>query len=206
MPASGQQWTSLEELKAGGHRTQMRELEPNLFVVTVEPAVGIGHHAYVLVTRNGNLLWDPNGYLDDDGVNRVRELGDVAAIATSHPHMFGVQVAWSRALGGAPVLVSAPDIGWVARPDPVISAWKGPYEVVPGVTLLQPGGHFPGSAVVHWADGADGRGVLLSGDTMPFDRLYDNFGGTIDADARAIARRSCDRYMGWVRGDYDHLT
>jgi hypothetical protein len=32
------------------------------------------------------------------------------------------------------------------------------------------------------------------------------FGGTIDADARAIARRSCDRYMGWVRGDYDHLT
>jgi hypothetical protein len=242
MPASGQQWTTLEELAAAGHRTRLREIEPDLFALTVEPTVGIGHQAYVVVTQHGNLLWDPCGYLDDDGVSGIRELGDVVAIATSHPHMFGVQVAWSRALGGVPVLVSAPDIGWVARPDPVITSWKAPYEVVPGITLLQPGGHFPGSAVVHWAAGAEGRGVLLSGDTIqanpdrssttwmrsypnriplsaavvdrvtrsieavPFDRLYDNFAGTIDADARAIARRSCDRYMGWVRGDYDHLT
>lgn len=39
-----------------------------------------------------------------------------------------------------------------------------------------------------------------------FDRLYDNFGGTIDADARAVVRRSAERYIGWVRGDFDHLT
>ena len=38
--------------------------------------------------------------------------------------------------------------------------------MLPGVTLVQCGGHFPGSAVLHWADGADGRGVLLSGDTI----------------------------------------
>src|SRR6202035_4547748 len=37
---------------------------------------------------------------------------------------------------------------------------------LPGVTLVQCGGHFPGSAVVHWASGAEGRGVLLSGDTI----------------------------------------
>ena len=39
-------------------------------------------------------------------------------------------------------------------------------DVLPGVTLVQCGGHFPGSAVVHWAGGASGRGVLLSGDTI----------------------------------------
>jgi glyoxylase-like metal-dependent hydrolase (beta-lactamase superfamily II) len=38
--------------------------------------------------------------------------------------------------------------------------------VLPGVTLVQCGGHFPGSAVVHWAAGADGRGALLTGDTI----------------------------------------
>ena len=38
--------------------------------------------------------------------------------------------------------------------------------MLPGVVLSQPGGHFPGSAVVHWAAGAEGRGVLLSGDTI----------------------------------------
>jgi hypothetical protein len=166
----------------------------------------------------------------------------VAAIATSHPHMFGAQVAWSRALGGVPVWVCEPDLRWVARPDPVIRTWTGRHDVVPGVTLLQTGGHFPGSAVAHWAAGADGRGVLLSGDTvhanpdrtsttilrsypnriplspavvervtrkveeLSFDRLYDNFDTVIDTDARAAVRRSADRYIAWVRGDFDHLT
>jgi len=41
---------------------------------------------------------------------------------------------------------------------------------------------------------------------LPYDRLYDNFGRTIDAGAAAAVRRSADRYHGWVRGDFDHFT
>ncbi len=41
---------------------------------------------------------------------------------------------------------------------------------------------------------------------LGFDRLYDNFGRAIDRDAAAAVRRSADRYCGWVRGDFDHLT
>jgi hypothetical protein len=41
---------------------------------------------------------------------------------------------------------------------------------------------------------------------LPFDRLYDNFGTTIEADAAAAVSRSADRYCGWVRGDFDQLT
>ena len=40
----------------------------------------------------------------------------------------------------------------------------------------------------------------------PFDRLYGNFGGVIDTDARAAVRRSADRYTAWVSGANDHLT
>src|SRR3712207_7034738 len=47
-------------------------------------------------TPSGNLLWDPIGFLDDDVVARVRELGGAAAIVASHPHMFGVQVERSE--------------------------------------------------------------------------------------------------------------
>lgn len=64
------------------------------------------------------------------------------------------------------MLVAEPDLGWVARPDPLIRPWSGPLDLLPGVTLTQPGGHFPGSAVAHWAAGAAGKGVLLSGDTI----------------------------------------
>ena len=80
--------------------------------------------------------------------------------------MYGLQVEWSRMLGDPPVLVAESDVHWLARPDPVVGTWSGEREVLPGLTLSQPGGHFPGSAVLHWAAGADGRGVLLSGDTI----------------------------------------
>ncbi len=242
VPAAGQQWTTLDELAATGHRTRVRELEPELFGVTVEPKVGIGQQAHLVRTAAGNLLWDPTGYLDEDAVRRVRELGEVVAIAASHPHMFGVQVEWSRALGGVPVLVAEPDLEWVARPAPVIRPWAGTLEVLPGVTLVRVGGHFPGSVVAHWAAGAGGNGVLFGSDTIQtnpdrasvtfmrsypnriplsaavvervtraveeyaFDRIYSNFGATIDTGARAAVRRSADRYIGWVRGDFDHLT
>ena len=242
VPATGQRWTTLEELAASGHSTEVEALEPDLFGIRSTPRVGIGQQTLLVRTSAGNLLWDPIGYLDDDLVRRVRELGDVVAIVPSHPHMFGVQVEWSRALGGVPVLVAERDLEWVARPDRVIQAWSGPLEVVPGVILVQPGGHFPGSAVAYWQDGAAGGGVMLAGDTIfpnsdrrsvtfmrsfpnsiplsaavveritqtveafEFDRLYGNFGGVIASDARAAVRRSADRYIAWVRGDFDHLT
>ncbi len=242
VPAEGQQWTTLDALAAAGHQVQVRELEPDLFGITVEPKLGIGQQAHLVRTRGGNVIWDMVGYVDEDAARQVRELGEVVAIVASHPHMYGVQVEWSRALGGPPVLVSEADQRWVARPDPAIRAWKDSLDVVPGVTLLQLGGHFRGSAVAHWAAGAGGKGVLLGGDTiqanpdrvtmtfmrsypnriplsgavveritravevLEFDRLYDNFGKTVDSDARAAVRRSADRYVGWVRGDFDHLT
>jgi hypothetical protein len=39
-----------------------------------------------------------------------------------------------------------------------------------------------------------------------FDRLYDNFGRTIDSDAKGVVQRSADRYIGWTRGEFDDLT
>jgi glyoxylase-like metal-dependent hydrolase (beta-lactamase superfamily II) len=166
VPADGQKWATLEELAQAGRRVQLTGLEPDLFGITVEPKVGIGQQTHLVRTRAGNLLWDPVGYLDDEAVNRVRELGVVTAIAASHPHMFGVQVEWSRALGGVSVLVSEADVEWVQRLDSAITTWSGRYEVAPGLTLHQLGGHFPGSSVVHWTAGAGGKGVLLVSDTL----------------------------------------
>ncbi|MBF6332854.1 MBL fold metallo-hydrolase [Nocardia transvalensis] len=242
VPADGQHWTTLEELSASGSSVRLRELEPDLFGLTVEPRLAIGQEAHLVRTPGGNVLWDVNGYLDADIAERVRELGEVVAIVPSHPHHFGAQVEWSRALGGVPILVAEADMQWVARPDPVIRPWSGRIDLLPGFTVRQVGGHFPGSAVGHWAAGAGGEGVLFSSDTIhanpdrttvtfmrsypnriplsaavvdritktveefDFDRLYDNFGKIIDTDARGTLRRSADRYIGWVSGDFDHLT
>jgi glyoxylase-like metal-dependent hydrolase (beta-lactamase superfamily II) len=243
IPRSGQAWNSLEQLSAEGCEIRVDRLEPSLVGITTHPRIGIGQRALLLQTSMGNLLWDPVGFVDATAAQRILDLGGAAVIAASHPHMFGAQVEWSRALGGPPVFVSDADKSWVQRPDPVIHYWSGSHEVLPGVTLHTTGGHFPGSAVVHWAAGAEGRGVVLAGDSvfpgpdgmtvsfmrsfpnriplsaavvdrvartvtrLRFDRLYGNFDGdVVDADASGIVRRSADRYMSWVRGDFDHLT
>jgi hypothetical protein len=123
--------------------------------------------------------------------------------------MYGVQVEWSRMLGDVPVLVAEKDRAWVARPDPVIRPWSGEWEILPGVTLTQPGGHFPGSAVVHWTAGAGGNGVVLSSDTIfanpdrvsvSFMRSFPNrlplSGAVVDRIARHVDRFDFDRLYG----------
>jgi hypothetical protein len=238
---SGQRWTTLTELTEAGHRGSVSEIEAGLLGITISPGVGIGQRALLVQTPSGNLLWDSTGYVDDELAGQVAAAGGIAVIASSHPHMFGAQVAWSRHFDDAPVYVAAADQEWVQRQDPVIRTWDEPTEVLPGLTLHRIGGHFPGSAVGHFT-GVDGRGVLLTGDTvagtpdehwvsfmrsfpnkvplsaavvekvasrvleLDFDRLYDNFGARVAGDASTWVRRSADRYIGWVRGDFDHLT
>jgi len=170
VPASGQAWTSRDELEAQGFRITVDELETGLHAVRAgqpshEP-LGIGQRGLLLRTDGGNLLWEPPGFIDDEGIAAVEALGGVAAVAASHPHLTGSSIQWSQAFGGAPVYVAAADARWVRRPDPAITEWDGAFEPVPGVRVIRCGGHFPGSAVAHWPAGAEGRGVLLTGDTI----------------------------------------
>ena len=173
----GQVWTTLAELREEGTRCELRDLEPGLVGIGTTPPLGIGQRALLVRGPAGNLLWDCVGYLDDDAVERVGALGGIAAIAASHPHFYGAMVEWSHAFGGAPVHVPSADAAWVMRPDPVVRLWEGRLEPLPGVTLVQCGGHFEGSSVLHWPGGAGGRGVLLVGDTITVvaDRRYVSF-------------------------------
>src|SRR4030095_17008117 len=103
---------------------------------------------------------------DANGVAAIKALGGIAGIAMSHPHFYGVMVEWSLAFGGGAIWISADDRPWVQREQPAIVEWRGTREVLPGGTLIQTGGHFEGSAVLHWAAAAGGRGALLVGDTI----------------------------------------
>src|SRR5206468_11216726 len=71
-----------------------------------------------------------------------------------------------RAFGGCPIYIPTTDAEWVQYDDPAIVRWEGAREVLPGVTLVECGGHFEGSAVLHRAAGAEGQGALLVGDTI----------------------------------------
>src|SRR5699024_2277014 len=161
-PDGVQRW---HDPAAGPADIEVAQLEDRLFALRVDGGVGIGQEAKLLVTDAGNVMVDVPAAITAAAVAEVAELGALRAIIPSHPHMFGLQTAWSAALGGPPVWIARADAGWLGRTPAALHVWDGEETVLPGVIAAQLGGHFPGSAVVHWG-GGDGRGVLLSSDTI----------------------------------------
>ena len=171
-PPGGQSWTTLEQL-AVRHLNAFRQHELGLIGIGTQPTFAIGQRALLVCTPDGNVLWDCISLIDEATVTVIRGLGGLSAIAISHPHFYTSLVEWSRAFGNVPVHVHVDDSAWVMRPDPCIKPWRGEtFELLPGVTLIRGGGHFPGGAMLHWAGGADGRGVVCSADiaTVNLDR------------------------------------
>lgn len=192
----GQLWTTLDAMKTTGYRNILSELEPGLAAIVTRPRFAIAQRALLVQTPHGNFLWDCIGYIDDDTVRAVQELGGVQGLSVSHPHFYGSMIEWSHAFGGAPVYIPTADREWVVRPDDAVQYYDGTLEVWPGSTLVQCGGHFEGSAVLHWAAGAGGGGALLTGDTISvaqdrryvtFMRSYPNYIPLPAAAVRAIA-------------------
>ena len=173
----GQGWTTLDDL-AKGHHNLVKPLEKGLTGIATEPKFAIGQRTLLVQTPKGNVLWDCISLLDEATIEAVRALGRISSLAMSHPHLFGSMVEWSRAFGNAPIYLHADHKPWTQRPDPVIQFWEGEtLELKEGVSLHRCGGHFEGSTVLLWQDGADGKGALLTGDTMYVapDRKYVSF-------------------------------
>ena len=173
----GQQWTTLDELRGHSHNL-IREEEHNLVSIVTQPKFGIGQRAFVIQTADGNLLWDCLSLLDDIACDRIASMGGLRAIAISHPHYYTTMVEWSRAFGNAPIYLHDADCEWVMRRDDAIAFWSGETQpLFGGLTLIRGGGHFEGGTLLHWRDGAGGKGSILSGDVIQVvpDRRWVSF-------------------------------
>jgi len=205
----GQSWTTLDEL-ARGHHNLVKPLETGLTGIVTEPRFAIGQRAMLVLTPKGNVLWDCISLIDDATIKTVKALGGISSLAMSHPHLFGSMVDWSHAFGNAPIYLHADNKPWVGRPDPVIEFWQGEFHKLDeGLSLHRCGGHFNGSTVLLWPEGADGKGVLLSGDTMyvapdrqhvSFMYSYPNFiplpAQTVDRIVNTVMPLEFDRIYG----------
>lgn len=177
VPPGGQGWTTIDALCAS-QANAFRQYEPGLIGIGTEPKFAIGQRAILICTPNGNVLWDCISLIDDATTTLIKGLGGLAAIAISHPHFYTTMGRWSQAFGGVPIYLHADDQDWIMQPNDRIELWQGEtIELMPDVKLVRCGGHFPGANVLHWEKGADGRGVICSGDTLSVtaDRKYVSF-------------------------------
>lgn len=173
----GQKWTTMETL-SDSYSNTIRQLEPNLYGISIEPSFGIGQRALLVRSANGNVLWDCLPLIDEATIRFIEQLGGLKAIAISHPHFYGAMVEWSQAFGGVPIYINAADRDWVMRPAAEIIFWEGSNLALwDDIQLIRCGGHFPGSSVMHYGGGAGGRGALFSSDTLhvTMDRRFVSF-------------------------------
>jgi glyoxylase-like metal-dependent hydrolase (beta-lactamase superfamily II) len=165
VPTDGTRWTTEAEL-APHHQSRLVEEEPGLLGIGIEPPVAIGQRALLVTTPAGNVLFDCIPFLDAAARQALDVRGGIAAICPSHPHFYGA-LAQFATLFHAPVHIPEADAHWLPPGVPSVHLFSGDeVEPVPGVRLLRLGGHFPGSTVLLWPEGAQGRGVLLTGDTL----------------------------------------
>ena len=87
---------------------------------------------------------------------QINSKGGLSAIVISHPHYYTTYVEWAQTFKCA-VYIAQDDQEWLCRRPPhdgIINFMTGPpgetREVVPGVTAIKAGGHFPGSLLLHW--------------------------------------------------------
>lgn len=178
---AGQAWTTLEDLRAH-HRLALKGEGDGLLGIGMEPRFAIGQRALLVPAMAGdgpgcNLLWDCISLIDEAAVRVVEALGGLSGIAISHPHYYSSMAEWSFRFD-VPIWLHEDDREWVMRPDPAIRFWRGDtLKISEGLTLIRLGGHFAGAQVLHWAGGADGRGVLLAGDILQVvqDRRFVSF-------------------------------
>lgn len=209
----GQSWTTHDELK-GEHHNIVQSLEPGLTEIITEPRFGIGQRALLVESPEGNVLWDCVSLIDDSTIAAVEALGGISSLAMSHPHMDGSMVEWSHAFGNAPIRLHAAHERWVMRSDPVIEFWdEETHRLNQGITLYRCGGHYTGSTVLRWSEGAEGLGVLLTSDSMhvTYDRRHVSFmysypnyiplsGSVVDSIVETVAPLKFDRIYSHFSG------
>lgn len=162
VPAAGQRWIAFDELRAS-HANKWTAHSDALLSLKTVPEFAINQRAFLLRTPHGNVLWDCIANLDDATYTLIAALGGIDAIAISHPHYYTTMQEWAEAFN-APIHLHARDRQWIVRKSPHIQLWQGEsLTLMPSVTLLRLGGHFPGGSVLHWDEG---DGMILAGDII----------------------------------------
>lgn len=174
---NGQQWTTLAQMHENGYRNEFREHEPGLIGIGTTPSFAIGERALLVQGQHGNVMWDCMSLIDDETVEGIERLGGLTAMAISHPHYYSTMVEWADRFD-IPIFLHEADRQWVMRTSERIHFWSGEtYPLSDDLLLIRLGGHFAGGTVLHWRQGAEGRGALLSGDIIQVvaDRRWVSF-------------------------------
>jgi glyoxylase-like metal-dependent hydrolase (beta-lactamase superfamily II) len=125
----------------------------------------IGQRALLVLSEQGNVLWDCIPMLDELSVEFIKSKGGLKAIAFSHPHYYSNMNDWAEVFD-CPVYIHNNDAENVMVKGSHIRLWNGDeLELWDGIKIILIGGHFEGSCILH-VPFLSNEGAILCGDTL----------------------------------------
>lgn len=164
IPDTGQHWTQPAALYRK-HSIKLNKIKEQLYEIEINPMFAIGQRAMLVLSENGNILWDCIPMLDELTVNFIQSKGGLKAIAFSHPHYYSNMNDWAQQFN-CPVYIHQNDAEHIMLKGPQIQLWQGnEMELWDGMKLMLIGGHFAGSSILHVPFLSE-KGSILCGDTL----------------------------------------
>lgn len=164
IPEGGQRWTTPEQLTSR-YSVRTNKLQENVYELEITPSFAIAQRAFLILSPQGNILWDCIPLLNDPLIEFIKAKGGLRAIAFSHPHYYSNMLDWAAAFD-CPIYIHRSDEQWIFNKGPRIERWEGQEKTLwDGMRLINVGGHFPGSSVLH-VPHLSSEGAVFCGDTL----------------------------------------
>jgi hypothetical protein len=164
IPEGGQRWTTPEELTSR-HSVRTHKLRENVYELEITPSFAIAQRAFLILSPGGNILWDCIPLLDEPLIEFIKAKGGLRAIAFSHPHYYSNMNDWADTFD-CPIYIHRSDGQWIFNKGARVALWEGEEKALwDGMRLINVGGHFPGSSILH-VPHLTPEGAVFCGDTL----------------------------------------
>jgi glyoxylase-like metal-dependent hydrolase (beta-lactamase superfamily II) len=164
IPATGQGWTTPEQLTRN-HSIKVKKLQEKLYELEINPIFAIGQRALLVLSENGNVLWDCIPLLDELIIEFIKSKGGLKAIGFSHPHYYSNMNEWAETFD-CPIYIHNNDASCIVNKGRHVKLWQGDEIALwNGIRIINIGGHFAGSSILH-VPFLSTEGTIICGDTL----------------------------------------
>jgi hypothetical protein len=164
VPPTGQSWTKPDDLLRK-HSVKLNHLQDKLYEIEINPVFAIGQRTLLVLSKNGNVLWDCIPLLDGLTIEFIKSKGGLKAIAFSHPHFYSNMNEWAE-IFDCPIYIHKNDEEHIMVKGKHIQLWQGDeMSLWDGMKMILIGGHFEGSSILH-VPFLSKEGTIICGDTL----------------------------------------
>jgi glyoxylase-like metal-dependent hydrolase (beta-lactamase superfamily II) len=164
VPQAGQSWTRPVDLLRTSS-VKLNRLQDRLYEFEINPTFAIGQRAVLVLSDQGNVLWDCIPLLDEMTIEFIRSKGGLKAIAFSHPHFYSNMNEWAETFD-CPIYIHENDAEHMVYKGDHIQLWSGDeMKLWDGMKIMLIGGHFAGSSILH-VPFLSKEGTIICGDTL----------------------------------------